>query len=586
MIHTKNGYLTLDGMFYEKAYYDTSNTSVLAQFDGCGAISGFSVAGKGQVFVPDSFYTALSINNLSISALDEKSVEMIGRRQQVYMNVDIGSATKSNIISVASETFLDESSPCVYQLYRVINRGDADATFNLDFGYLSKDENAQIFSNVSIQLREIQDVGRHYSLSAKLPLGEVVCIKLVYADETGTSSLLDGFDHGYEQDTVYRNWLLEVSSKYGIHASQHAACLNCGINMYKEIGDFKGFFAGVHYSAPARTYYRDSYFTALGVLAHKPELVRAQLLTLASGIMPDGTCPSAVKEHGQAFWDNHLDSPQYFVILLYDYISQTKDKSILHEIAHGKSLLDWSMFISDTLLSKADENHLLYRESTNRHDWCDNIFREGYVTYIQALFAQAVKGTGKLLALENDTRAAYYVEKSALIGQAIDDLLWQEDKGYYVNYQSKDFCEDNLSIDTVLLALFDIVKPDRAKKMLEKMESLLETQNNDLQPFGDWGTMCCYPPYANKNHLVEKSSYDFVYHNGSDWPFWSCVYGLAKVRHGMDGTYPITRWFQYGLEKGWCTPCEYFNPITGKGSNLQGWSAIGAMAIMNMEEQK
>jgi hypothetical protein len=91
--------------------------------------------------------------------------------------------------------------------------------------------------------------------------------------------------------------------------------------------------------------------------------------------------------------------------------------------------------------------------------------------------------------------------------------------------------------------------------------------------------MCCWPAYRRKDHLVEKSAYEYVYHNGSDWPFWSSVYALAKTEYGMDGTYPATRWYSYSLEQGWYTPVEYYNPITGRGSLLQGWSAMGLPAL-------
>jgi hypothetical protein len=78
---------------------------------------------------------------------------------------------------------------------------------------------------------------------------------------------------------------------------------------------------------------------------------------------------------------------------------------------------------------------------------------------------------------------------------------------------------------------------------------------------------------------VEKSSYDYVYHNGSDWPFWSSVYAITKTQHAMDGEYPATRWFDIGLQQGNYTPVEYFNPLTGSGGLLQAWSAMGTLAL-------
>ncbi|SDN18903.1 hypothetical protein SAMN04487897_10272 [Paenibacillus sp. yr247] len=42
----------------------------------------------------------------------------------------------------------------------------------------------------------------------------------------------------------------------------------------------------------------------------------------------------------------------------------------------------------------------------------------------------------------------------------------------------------------------------------------------------------------------------------------------------------MTRWFQVSLENGWLTPVEYYGPVYGEGSNLQGWSAMPAAAMM------
>ncbi|MDR2634967.1 MAG: hypothetical protein LBC13_03185, partial [Clostridiales bacterium] len=77
--------------------------------------------------------------------------------------------------------------------------------------------------------------------------------------------------------------------------------------------------------------------------------------------------------------------------------------------------------------------------------------------------------------------------------------------------------------------------------------------------------------------LIGKSSLPYYYHNGGDWPYLSAAYAYAKLAAGMDYEYPLTRWFDYNLERGNFTPIEFFSPCHKDGSPLQGWSALGAL---------
>ncbi|MGO6986931.1 glycogen debranching protein, partial [Rhizobium leguminosarum] len=61
-----------------------------------------------------------------------------------------------------------------------------------------------------------------------------------------------------------------------------------------EHGAFAGLAAGQAYSAPARTYYRDGYWTLQALLDREPAAVRGQIDLLARGIQPDGEAPSGV----------------------------------------------------------------------------------------------------------------------------------------------------------------------------------------------------------------------------------------------------------------------------------------------------
>ncbi|MDE5618290.1 MAG: hypothetical protein K2I79_02245, partial [Clostridia bacterium] len=134
------------------------------------------------------------------------------------------------------------------------------------------------------------------------------------------------------------------------------------------------------------------------------------------------------------------------------------------------------------------------------------VFRSGYVTYDEALYARALQAMDEFYRIKGDkVKSDNYAQMYTQVKDAINTLLWDEEKGWYVNYKDDNFTEDNLSIDTVVCALFSIADEDRAKRMLSAMERLLESKNNKAQGAGDWGTLCVYPFYKNAGHTVQKS---------------------------------------------------------------------------------
>jgi hypothetical protein len=595
---------------YTKQPYELSNQTVLAQADGSFSVSRYAVAGLFSAFEPDSFYTALSVNEVAVPAGAPKEIAMLGRVQDI--------ALRLSEMTIECSTFLDDATQAVFQQFTLHNGSGQPVAFGSDFGFLLSAECTQtaqgkpgfeadslqvrktqsglvhslpagrqfaLCCNLPLTLREVEGRGLHYSWRAAVGTGQAVVVKLAYAlRETGGDNemahLLGTFDFTFAEARQYQQYLQEkLCGETPLQKALFSSALNCALSSYKQVGPFKGFYAGIHYRAPPRTYYRDGYFTVLPVLAHKPEWVREEICTLALGIAPDGTCPSAVIDAETFYWSNHLDSPAFFIMMVHDYLAATKDFGILEETIGGKTILQQVLFLTDALLQKADKNHLLWRETGNRHDWADNIYREGYVTYIEALFYRAIYCTSRILVATKMPDAERYMQQAETIRAAINEHLWNEKKGWYNNYKFEGGVEDNLSIDTVLCVLFGIANETRSRRMLQSMEALLESNNNSQQPFGDWGTLCCWPPYKYPAHLVEKSAYPYIYHNGSDWPYWSCAYAFAKSMHGLPQEYPLTRWFTHGLRQGWATPVEYYNPVSGHGSLLQGWSGMAAFTL-------
>src|SRR3569833_2935026 len=118
-----------------------------------------------------------------------------------------------------------------------------------------------------------------------------------------------------------------------------------------EQGACAGLAAGQAYSSPARTYYRDGYWTLQLLLTLAPDAVRDQIRLLAKGVQPDGEAPSGVILSGRAqskawrafrghpdrcmehhlrpedWWSDHFDSPLFFILTVGDYVHATGDNT-------------------------------------------------------------------------------------------------------------------------------------------------------------------------------------------------------------------------------------------------------------------
>lgn len=626
----KNGAIVREGKFVSPTYYDISNNLLTAQFDGRGNISKYSVVNKWEFIA--SFSSLLKIGNRIMDFTVPKTVEMIGRKQTVSFEAE-GAEVKIT-------SFADSSHNAIFQEIEVFAKG-SDLTvrdvFNIELNgaayikalfldrFSPKTLGKALFSTAARLLRkgkycETKDgvfvsrcdpLGECYidiAMSAPgewleqnrfyvnqhafgmdVRKGERGVMRMVISMGTrGDFSDCDvlecfkNFDKHKQacEDYIASFPMPKVCDTEFLKAFFHS-CYNCCVSLYKEKDEFKSFLAGLVYQSPARTYFRDGYWTALVALRYQPELVKNEIITLSKGIDKDGVCPSAVRYNFKNWWGNHYDSPSFFAILLYDYVRVTGDTAILDLKWRGKkTLLDAAIVVIEKLSERTDSTGLLYKGGPyNRRDWCDNVFREGYVTYDEALYARALYALGKLTEGKNPVLSRSYFERAQKVKDAINTILWDSKLGYYVNYKNENIIEDNLSIDTVICVLFGIAEGDRAVSVLKNMERLLESRNNTEQKAGDFGVLCVYPFYKYPEAVVAKSTLPYYYHNGGDWPYWSALYAYAKRMYGMDYMYPLTRWFEYNLSKDNFTPIEFFSPLHKDGSLLQGWSSLGAFVL-------
>ncbi|MDR3473965.1 MAG: glycogen debranching protein [Devosia sp.] len=360
-------------------------------------------------------------------------------------------------------------------------------------------------------------------------------------------------------------------------------------------GKFAGLAAGQAYSAPARTYFRDGYWTLQPLLRLAPEAVREQLRLLAGGVQPDGEAPSGVilsgpaqsaawrqfrdhpdryKEHHlrpEDWWSDHFDSPLFFILAVGDYVRETGDAA--------EAALHWAtvVAITERYFGLAGPDGLP-RKPRHDRDWADNVFREGLVAYDLGLWVGALDVVAELGASLDPALAERAVAAADAARGEIETQLWVEARQWFADFRTPDgFVEDHLMIDSLTLSRYGAVSAEKAVRLLRSVEATLESRNNTEQPYGDWGVLCAYPPYKRPGDVRAKSAFAFRYHNGSDWPYWDGVYAEERLRRGLGGArYALTRWWEMCLANGWAGAVEYYSPPFGRGSLLQGWSALPA----------
>jgi hypothetical protein len=419
---------------------------------------------------------------------------------------------------------------------------------------------------------------------------------LPFVIAAGDSANPTGYRDAFEDADAYAAWLAGCFEHEDLLLrSMYAACVNVAVSSYKELpSGFAGLWAGPGYNYPPRTYFRDSYWTALPLLPYRPRWVRSSLLTLAAGVHGDGRCPSGLidltilpfsdqEQEGAADWlSDHQDSPAYFVLLLHDYLAWTGDRGILDEhVPDGRTL--W--YCAHDCL-----NRLIATPAKDRapNDWADNVLRSEWVTYDLALLHGALLAASAIArSVDDPDTAATYNHDAQHIGELLQIHLWDAERGYFADYRrtgdygGSPFLEDHLPLDSLMALRFGAANPDQASRVLLAVRDRLETRNNIEQHYGDWGVMACWPPYHLRADLFGKSADPLRYHNGAVWPYLNAIYAQLLLERDDPGwRYPLSRWWEVQLEKGWLTPVEFFAPPFPPGAFLQGWSGMAASAML------
>lgn len=390
--------------------------------------------------------------------------------------------------------------------------------------------------------------------------------------------------------------LLRSLVRQGLHAARSSIRRAPG-------GDFAGLAAGLAYSAPARTYFRDGYWTLQALLPLAPEIVEAQIDLLAAGVRPDGEAPSGVIVSGAAqsaaweelrrrrpqvgrdsrraneWWSDHFDSPLFFVLAVDDLVRVTGRRQVAER--HWTTIS--AVFHRYQRLAEAGQG--LPRKPRHDRDWADNVYRAGAVAYDIGLWIGAADAVARLGEGLDPTLAAQARQAASAARAALDGALWTG--VWYADYGGLDGeAEAHLALDSLTLLRWDAVSPVRARAVLAAVAQHLESRANPGQPWGDWGVMCAFPPYGRRADVRAKSAFGFRYHNGADWPWLDGLYAGERLRRGLPGwRYPLTRWWETSLQNGWSGAVEYFSPPYAPGSPLQGWSSLpAAVALLHRSQ--
>lgn len=386
-----------------------------------------------------------------------------------------------------------------------------------------------------------------------------------------------------------------------IVAGIHTACAS---RRQLADGSFGGLAAGMNYTAPSRTYYRDGHWTLQALLHTDPNSVAAQIELLAGGIHSNGQAPSAVivadtaqhavwenfrlsnpdetAAHTRAgeWWSDHTDSPLFFILTLADYCRHVGDDTLFARY------LPQVRAIYNRYSALAQAGGGLPLKPRHDRDWADNVFRSGHVSYISGLWLGALAAVARHARNADVALATDALAQHSLARQAAARLLMTPE-GWPCDYRdsARSLSEDHLTLDCLTLIDGGAFESAQTQTILNLMRDQLETRHNKTQPYGDWGLMCAYPPYKTRGDLRGKTIFAYRYHNGSDWPWLDGLYARARLNAGLDGwQYPLVHWWQYGLQHGWTSPVEYFSPPYGRGSLLQGWSSMAAAVALTHRE--
>ena len=560
------GRIFVAGQYHDNVNYDVCSNDMRVRFDGKGGITEYSLCNQSGILLRDCAMTVF-INGEMLDPFCPKKVKLVGRTETITV--------RSGDTQIEIFQFVAPGEHAVF--YEIKTNKPGEYEYALDINH---SQNGFHFdTNADVTDRYVEE-----NMTIYMRTRRNARLVLSYDSMMNCKRMMADFDAYKKQvEDEIRRVKIPASAVTEKDKAIYLTSVFSALENYREIGSFRGFSTGATTGVPIRTSFRGAYWTALCLYRCRPDLIRNQILTLARGIERNGDCSSNVCFDFRPRARNYYDSPCFFVMTVYDYINRTGDFSILDETVPGESLYgasiyDYCLLTIDKLSEYEDHIGLIVKAGRYNHrDWADQINRTGYVTYVELLYARALYCASKVAEKKNRNRARRYREMFEKTKNAINKLLWDDEKGYYINYRDGDFVEDNLSVDTILAPLFGISDEKQTARLLDNFSNLLETRNNPNTRLGDFGVISVYPPYRGVERCFNRSRQIYVCHNGAVWPYWSALVAYAEMKNGRDYSYALTSPFDWNFNKrGNYTPVEYYSPNVPDGSSLYAASSNAA----------
>lgn len=239
-----------------------------------------------------------------------------------------------------------------------------------------------------------------------------------------------------------------------------------------------------------------------------------------------------------------------------------------YEIIKNTLADDAKTLTAENGLYKGESSFLDWREQTYPK-WMNNVdIAESQNLGTNVVHYEAHQILGKMAeALGESGEEAF--NEAETIKQAVNDQLWQEDKGYYGQYlygrKYRDLSPRFEALGEALSIVFDVADESRAKNIISKA------------PVTPFGTTTIYPQIPGIP----------PYHNNSVWPFVQSYWNLAAAKAGNEKMLNFGLAAIYRPAALFLSNYENFVAQSGdfKGteinSNRMLWSMAGNMAMVH-----
>jgi len=254
-----------------------------------------------------------------------------------------------------------------------------------------------------------------------------------------------------------------------------------------------------------------SYSIYLAFAYHEPEIAKISLMKKVNRgrIIQDTGSGGA--------WPISSDRTVW-AIAAWEVYKVTGDREWLeqsYEIIRNTLEDDFKTIKVETGLYKGESSFLDWREQTYPK-WMSNMdIAESQNLGTNVVHFQAHKVLAKMAeALGKDD--SEYAERAEIIKAAINEQLWQEDKGYYAQYlygrKYKNLSERFEALGESLAVIFDVADENKSKRIISE------------SPVTAYGITSIYPQIPGIP----------PYHNNGIWPFVQSYWNLAAAKTGNE----------------------------------------------------